>query len=149
MSTVFTKIIDGELPGNFAWADDVCVVFASINPITDGHMLVVSRKEVAKFTDLDDATLAHLMCVAAAVGRAQEKAFDAPRATMMIAGFDVPHVHLHVLPAWGEGELSMANATESADSKDLARATERIRMALVEQGHGDKVPAKLGSPSGE
>lgn len=145
MSTVFTKIINGELPGNFAWADEVCVVFASINPIADGHMLVVPRAEVARFTDLDDATLAHLMCVAAKIGRAQEKAFDAPRATMMIAGFDVPHVHLHVLPAWGEGELSMANAAENADSKQLAMATERIRMALVEQGHGEYVPERLGS----
>lgn len=145
MSTVFTKIINGELPGNFAWVDEVCVVFASINPIADGHMLVVPRAEVAKFTDLDDATLAHLMCVAAKIGRAQEKAFDAPRATMMIAGFDVPHVHLHVLPAWGEGELSMANAAESVDPKQLAMVTERIRMALVEQGHGEYVPEKLTS----
>lgn len=144
--TVFTKIINGELPGNFAWADEVCVAFASINPISQGHMLVVPRKEVASFTHTDDATLAHLMCIAAKIGRAQEKAFNAPRAALIIAGFDVPHLHLHVVPAWGEAELKFENAAESVDPKELALATERVRMALVEQGDGEHVPAQLSSP---
>ncbi|RLP07603.1 HIT family protein [Propionibacterium australiense] len=145
MSTVFTKIIEGEIPGRFAWADGVCVVFASINPIADGHMLVVPRAEVAKFTSADDALLAHLMGVAKVVGQAVEHAFDAPRAALLVAGFEVPHLHLHVLPAWGEAELSFANARSEVPGAELDAATEKVRAALRDLGHGATVPAELGS----
>lgn len=143
MATVFTKIINGEIPGNFAWADEICVVFASINPISEGHMLVVPRQEVAKFTDASDELLAHLMSVAAKVGRAQQAAFDAPRAALLVAGFEVPHLHLHVVPAWGEAELSFANAAASVNPAVLQRATQQVRDALVAQGDDDAVPQHI------
>ena len=60
MATVFTKIINGEFPGLFAWSDDQCAVFASIDPITEGHLLVVPRDEVVSFTQADEALFAHL-----------------------------------------------------------------------------------------
>lgn len=147
MSTIFTKIINGELPGLFAWADDRCVAFATIAPISDGHLLVVPRCEVSSFTQTDDDLLAHLMRVAAIIGRAQEQAFDAPRAALIIAGFEVPHLHLHVLPAWSEAQLSFANARADATSDELAATTEKIRAALRAQGHGANVPAELASPA--
>ena len=145
MSTVFTKIISGEFSGMFAWADEVCVVFATIEPISDGHMLVVPRQEVVAFTQADDALLAHLMKVAAIIGRAQEKAFEGSRAALIIAGFDVPHLHLHVIPAWGEAELSFANANGDATPDELVVATEQVREALRAQGHGTHVPVEIGS----
>lgn len=146
MASVFSKIISGEFSGLFAWADDVCVGFATIAPISDGHLLVVPRAEVASFTQADDELLAHLMRVAAIIGRAQEAAFDAPRAALIIAGFEVPHLHLHVIPAWGESELSFANARADVPRDELAGATERVRAALVAQGHGANVPATITSP---
>ncbi|MCL1840201.1 MAG: HIT family protein [Propionibacteriaceae bacterium] len=134
MSTLFTKIIEGELPGNFVWKDDQCVVFASIDPITPGHMLVVPRLEVAKFTDAPDDLLGHLMVVAKAVGRAGELAYDAPRAVMIIAGFDVDHLHLHVLPAWGQDQMTFARA-QRATPEQLADSCAKIRAALRELGY--------------
>jgi diadenosine tetraphosphate (Ap4A) HIT family hydrolase len=134
MSTLFTKIIDGELPGNFVWKDDQCVVFASIDPITPGHMLVVPRLEVAKFTDAPDELLGHLMVVAKAIGLAAEKAYDAPRAVMIIAGFDVDHLHLHVLPAWGQDQMTFARA-QRATPEELAASCDKIRTALRELGY--------------
>ncbi|GIG25941.1 HIT family protein [Cellulomonas denverensis] len=145
MSTLFTRIIDGEIPGRFVWADDRCVAFATIAPITDGHVLVVPRQEVARFTDADDDLLAHLMRVAKIVGTAQQQAFDAPRAALLVAGFEVPHLHLHVLPAWGEQQLSFDHARHDLPAEQLDAAAERLRAELRAGGHGGNVPAQLGS----
>ncbi|PFG36196.1 diadenosine tetraphosphate (Ap4A) HIT family hydrolase [Flavimobilis soli] len=145
MATLFTKIIDGEIPGRFVWADDRAVVFATIAPITAGHVLVVPRAEVAAFTDADDDLLAHLVRVAKVVGSAQKTAFGAPRAALLVAGFEVPHLHVHVLPAWGEAELSFANARPDTPGEELDAAAERLRAALREAGEGAHVPASLSS----
>lgn len=145
MSTLFTRIIDGEIPGRFVWADEACVAFATIAPITDGHVLVVPRAEVPRFTDADDDLLAHLTLVAKRIGTAQQEAFDAPRAALLVAGFEVPHLHLHVLPAWGEEQLSFANARQDLPAAQLDASAERLRDALRAGGHGARVPATLGS----
>ena len=110
MATLFTKIIDGDIPGRFVWADEVVVAFGTIAPITDGHVLVVPRAEIVQLTDAPDDVLSHLMLVARTIGRAQQHAWDAPRAALLVAGFEVPHLHLHVLPAWDEASLTFANA---------------------------------------
>ena len=106
MATLFTKIIDGDIPGRFVWADEVAVAFGTIAPITDGHVLVVPRAEILQLTDAPDDVLTHLMLVARTIGQAQQHAWDAPRAALLVAGFEVPHLHLHVLPAWDEASLT-------------------------------------------
>jgi diadenosine tetraphosphate (Ap4A) HIT family hydrolase len=146
MATLFTRIIRGEVPGRFVWSDEVCVAFATIAPISPGHVLVVPRTEVDRFTAAPDELLAHLMGVAKIVGAAQEKAFDAPRAALLVAGFEVPHLHLHVLPAWGEAHLSFADAKPDTPGEELDAAMHTLRAALRDAGHGDHVPPQLGSP---
>ncbi|MDO5494265.1 MAG: HIT family protein [bacterium] len=145
MSTVFEKIIAGEIPGLFAWADDVVVAFATIEPITPGHMLVVPRVPVDQFSDLDDDVLGHAAVVAARIGRAQRAAFDAPRSALIVAGFEVPHAHLHVIPAWDQAAIALSNA-RAADTSELRSATERVREALREMGWGAFVPSSISSP---
>ena len=146
MASVFSKIISGEFSGLFAWADDRCVAFATIEPISAGHLLVVPRDEVPAFTQADDDLLANLARVAKIIGRAQEQAFEAPRAALIIAGFEVAHLHLHVLPAWGEAQLSFANARKDASHAELAASTEKVRAALRAQGQGANVPVSISSP---
>lgn len=146
MSSVYTKILRGDLPGRFVWADDVCVALATIAPITPGHMLVVPREEIPKFTEVPDELLAHLAVVAKTIGRAQEAAFDAPRAAVIVAGFEVPHTHVHVLPAWGEAALTFENANSNVPEETLDADAERVRAALVDAGHGANVPAQMGKP---
>lgn len=146
MSTVFTKIIAGQIPGRFVWADDVCVVFATIAPITDGHMLVVPREEVDQYTGAPDELLAHLSVVAKKVGQAQRAVWDAPRAAVLVAGFEVPHLHIHVLPAWDEASLRFDNARSDVPGEQLDGAAEKLRAALRDAGHGANVPTELGSP---
>lgn len=147
MATLFTKIIDGEIPGRFVWADDVAVAFATIAPITDGHALVVPRAEVDQLTDAPDELLAHLVAVAKAIGNAQKAAWDSPRAALLVAGFEIPHLHLHVLPAWDEASLTFANARNDVPAGELDVAAERLRTALRDAGHGANVPARLDSPA--
>ena len=139
--SVFTKIIDGEIPGTFVWSDDVCVAFATIEPHADGHVLVVPRAEIDKFTDLDDDTANHLFKVARIIGRAQEQAFDVVRSGLVIAGFGVPHVHLHVIPMNDEKVLSFASARKNEPAEKIGAAMTALRSALGGAGYGDNVPA--------
>ena len=132
--SVFSRIIAGELPGHVVWADQRAVAFLSINPLKRGHTLVVPREEVDHWLDLDADLLAHLSEVARRVGRAQQRAFDPERVGMMIAGLEVPHVHLHVVPIDGVHDLDFANAAASVPDDELASAAEAIRAELRELG---------------
>lgn len=121
MSTVFTKIISGDLPGHFVYRDDRAVVFLSINPIRPGHALVVPVEEVSHWVDLPEDLCAHLMRVSQRVARAQMKILKPQRVGMIIAGFEVPHTHLHVVPIDHEGQLSFSHAAHSVDHAELAK----------------------------
>lgn len=129
MATLFTKIINGEIPGELVWEDDVCVAFLNIAPLTRGHALVVPRAEVDLWTDLDPATMGHLMEVAATVGRAQLGAFGGKRVGVVIQGFEVPHAHVHVFPASSPDDFDLSAATPR-DPADLAQDAVLLREAL-------------------
>ncbi|HZP28365.1 MAG TPA: HIT family protein [Acidimicrobiia bacterium] len=136
MPTIFTRIIDGEIPGTFVWRDPECVAFLSINPIQPGHTLVVPRVEVDHWLDADPALNAHLMTVSQVIGQAIHRAFSPPRVGLLVAGFEVPHVHLHVLPITGEQDLHLDRSARSVDPAELAANGERIRAALRDLGAG-------------
>jgi histidine triad (HIT) family protein len=132
--TVFTRIITGELPGRFVWRDDVCVAFLSVNPLKPGHALVVPRAEVDHWIDLEPGVMAHLTDVSRQIGRAQQQAFSPVRVGLMIAGLEVPHVHLHVVPIDGVHDLDFANAAADPDPAGLDAAADALRTALRDQG---------------
>jgi histidine triad (HIT) family protein len=142
MATLFTRIIDGEIPGRFVWTDDTCVAFSTIAPIAPGHALVVPRVEVDHWIDLDDEVAAHLMVVARAIGAAQMDAFRPARIGMIIAGMEVPHTHLHVIPIETEADLDFRRADASASAESLDDAADRLRSALRARGHGAEVPQR-------
>lgn len=134
MPTVFTRIIDGEIPGTFVWRDDQCVAFLSINPVNPGHVLIVPRAEVDEWTDLDPALASHLMMVAQTVGHAVKQAFSPVRVGLLIAGLEVPHTHLHVMPIHaGESDLHLDRAG-TATPEDLKAAADKIRAVLRTNG---------------
>ena len=122
MATIFTRIIDGGIPGVFVHRDDHCVVFMSINPIARGHALVVPIDEFDHWVDGSPELIAHLFEVARRVGVAQLKAFDCQRVGLIIAGYEVPHAHIHVIPTNSMADLSFANAARSVDRDDLHAA---------------------------
>lgn len=137
MATIFTRIIGGEFPGRFVWKDDRCVAFLSINPLQPGHTLVVPRDEVDHWIDLDAGLAEHLMAVSRQIGRAQAGAFGPVKVGLMIAGLEVPHVHLHVVPISGVHDLDFANAERDPDPAALDAAAEKLREALRAAGHAE------------
>ncbi|MDG1365418.1 MAG: HIT family protein [Acidimicrobiales bacterium] len=131
MPTIFTRIIDGEIPGRFVHSDDACVAFMDVRPLAPGHVLVVPRTEVDHWTDLDADTAAHLMMVAQRIGRAQRDLLSPARVGLMIAGFEVPHVHVHVVPMNSMGDLDFSRAEPNPDQADVERIHAVLSAALA------------------
>lgn len=137
MASVFTRIIDGELPGRFVWRDEQAVAFLSIEPLRPGHTLVVPRQEVDHWLDLEPELAAHLMRVAQAVGRGIQRAFDPTKVGLVILGLEVRHVHLHLSPIDGMRDLDFARADRKPDPGAMDTAAERLRTALRELGYAE------------
>ncbi|WP_027019646.1 HIT family protein [Corynebacterium sputi] len=136
MATVFSKIINGELPGRFVYRDDSVVAFLTIEPVAYGHVLVVPVQEIDKWTDASPEVWASVNEVAQMVGRAVVDSFDAPRAGYLIAGFEVPHLHVHVFPAADMSGYSLANALRDPDPQKMDEAAEKLRAALGTDADG-------------
>ena len=130
--TVFSRIISGELPGHFVHRDERCAAFLSIAPLQPGHTLVVPVDEVDDWTDADPDLLAHLITVARAVGRAQHRVYRPVKVGMMIAGLEVPHLHLHVVPIATVTDLDFSNADASVTSMNSGSEAEKLRAAMAD-----------------
>ncbi len=133
MSTVFTKIIDGELPGTFVWRDEHCVAFLSINPLQPGHTLVAPIDEVDHWLDLAPDLQAHLFAVAGRIGQAQMRVFSPERIGLVIAGFEVPHCHLHLCPVNSMADMNFSRALPMASPDELTGPAQAIRAQLDAQ----------------
>lgn len=130
MSTLFTKIINGELPGVFVYRDELCVCFMTINPITVGHALVVPIQEVDEWTDLPEATTAHIFNVARRISNAQKIAFGCTRVGLVVAGYEIPHCHLHLIPSNSMEDFRFENAATQVDRAELVENASMIEAAL-------------------
>jgi diadenosine tetraphosphate (Ap4A) HIT family hydrolase len=139
MPTIFTRVIDGELPGTFVWRDERAAAFMSINPLARGHVLVVPTAEVDHWIDLDPDLAGHLFDVSRVIGAAQSAAFHCLRVGLIIAGYEVPHTHLHVIPTDSMRELDFANAAATVEPGELESAAEEIRAQLRAAGREEVV----------
>lgn len=135
MATLFTKIITGEIPGRFVWSDEACVAFLTIDPLTDGHAMVVSREEIEQWTDADEQTWAHLQRVAQIIGRAQQAEWEAPRVGMLLEGFEVAHLHVHTWPAFSAADFDPHAVMRDVPDERFEEAAERLRTRLRADGH--------------
>jgi len=135
MASIFTRIIQGEIPGRFVWRDDICVALLTIAPLRPGHAMVIPRKEVDHWLDLDDATAAHLTKVAKCIGKGLMKVYKPAKVGLVIAGLEVRHVHLHVVPIDGISDLDFAHQDPNATAVDLDRAAEGLRESLTSLGY--------------
>lgn len=132
MASVFTKIINGELPGRFVYEDDDIVAFLTIAPITQGHTLVVPRAEIDNWQNVDSPVFGRVMEVAQLIGKAVVKAFPAERAGVIIAGMEVPHLHVHVFPTNNLADFGFANADQNPSQQSLDDAHAKIKAALAQ-----------------
>ncbi|HUO40533.1 MAG TPA: HIT family protein [Mycobacterium sp.] len=131
MASVFTKIINGELPARFVYEDDEVVAFLTIEPMTQGHTLVVPRAQIDQWQDVDGKTLGCVMEVAQRIGRAVCLAFGTERAGLIIAGLEVPHLHVHVFPARNLSDFGFANVDRHPSPDSLDEAQAKIKDALA------------------
>jgi len=129
--TIFSRIIDGQLPAHFVYEDDRCVAFLSINPLKPGHTLVVPRVEADHWLDLGADEWQHLAQVSQRLGAALQDAYDPAKVGMMLAGLEVPHVHVHLVPIWDVHDLDFANAQADPGQDVLAAEADRVRSAIA------------------
>jgi len=135
VASIFTRIIGGELPGRFVWKDEHAVAFLTINPLRPGHTLVVPRLEVDHWLDLEPALAQHLMRVAQHVGQAIQRGFHPTKVGLIIAGLEVPHVHLHLVPVEDLRDFDFSRADKNPSPAVMDEAAKTLRGALRELGH--------------
>lgn len=129
MASIFSQIIAGDIPGTFIWQDDLCVAIMTIQPIRDGHVLVIPKQEIDHWYDMSDELTAHLMLVSKKISRAIKQAFPCERVGLMIAGLEVPHTHIHLLPIDGMDDFDLSGLAFS-DPETLKIAADKILAAL-------------------
>jgi histidine triad (HIT) family protein len=130
MTTIFTKIINGDIPGTFVYKDEHCVAFMSINPIAPGHVLVVPRAEIDEWTDLPTDLAVHVLNVAHRLGRTLKVSHPCVRVGLIIAGYEVNHCHIHLIPTQTMADVDFSNAATSVTREELETHSAAIIKAL-------------------
>jgi histidine triad (HIT) family protein len=130
MASLFTRIIQGEIPGRFVYRDDRVVAFLTIAPLKPGHTLVVPIQEVDHWIDMPVDLAAHTFAVAQKVAKAIQQEFQPTKVGLIIAGLEVRHTHLHLSPIWEIGDLIFAKQQQNPDPALMDDAMHRLRRAL-------------------
>lgn len=126
MATIFTKIVNGEIPCYKIAEDDRFFAFLDINPMTKGHTLVVPKTEKDYIFDLDEATYSALMLFAKKVAHAIEKAIPCKRIGVAVIGLEVPHAHVHLIPINQESDMNFKNPKLKLSVEEMNEIAERI-----------------------
>jgi histidine triad (HIT) family protein len=130
MPSIFTRIINREIPGHIVAEDDRFIAFLDIMPLVPGHVLVVPKQEVDYIFDLDDATLAGLHVFAKKVAVAIKKVIPCKRIGVAVIGLEVPHVHVHLVPMNTMGDINFTRPKLKPLPEELAAVAGKIRGAL-------------------
>jgi histidine triad (HIT) family protein len=131
MTTIFTRIIEGQIPGTFIYRDSLCVAFLSINPLADGHVLVVPIEEVDHWIDMSRELSAHMFSVSHRISLAISKAFPCTRVGLIIAGYEINHCHIHLIPTTTMSEMNFANAAANVERSVLEAQAEKLISELA------------------
>ena len=134
MASIFTRIINREIPGHFVWEDDLCFSIMTIQPIRQGHLMVIPRQEVDHWDDVPEATATHLMAVCQKIAKAIKAVVPCRRIGVSIVGIEVPHTHIHLMPMDTTADMDFRNAREMSQDQ-LAETADSIREALLARGH--------------
>jgi histidine triad (HIT) family protein len=113
MSTIFTKIINQEIPGQFVYEDEICVALMDKFPAVIGQVLVIPKKEVDYAFDLDEETYSHIFRVAKKIVNAMDSVYSTTRTCLVVEGFEVPHVHIKLYPMT-KHDTSLAKAIDNS-----------------------------------
>lgn len=128
--TIFSKIINGDIPAYKIAENENFIAFLDIAPLVNGHVLVVPKTEIDKFFDLPDSYLAAMLVFAKPIAHAIEKAFDCNRCGISVVGLEVPHAHLHLVPINSANDLNFTKAKVAVTANDLKAVQEKILAKL-------------------
>lgn len=126
MASIFTKIINGELPSYKIAEDDKCYAFLDISPLAEGHTLVVPKQEVDYIFDIDDELYTHFHLFAKKVAKAIKQAVPCDKVGMAVIGLDVRHAHIHLVPLKAVGDLNFAKEKLSLPAEQMKAIAEKI-----------------------
>jgi histidine triad (HIT) family protein len=126
MASIFTKIINGEIPCYKVAESETCFAFLDINPLSKGHTLVVPKMEVNYIFDVEDELYTELMLFAKKVGKAIEKVVPCERIGVTVIGLEVPHAHVHLIPINSLSDMNFAKPKLNLSKDELAELAERI-----------------------
>ena len=129
MPTLFTRIVNGEIPCHKLYEDEHCLSFLDLRPINPGHALVIPKQEIDYIFDVPDDLLQRMITVAKRVANAIDQAVPCKRVGVIVAGLEVPHAHIHLVPIHGIGDINFANAKD-ATQDELAATAAAIRAQL-------------------
>lgn len=127
---IFAKIAAGEIPSYKVAENDKYYAFLDINPLKEGHTLIIPRREEDYFFDLDDIELAEIMVFAKRVAEAIKKAFPCKKVGMAVLGLEVPHAHIHLVPMQSEGDMNFANEKLKLTEEQFMAIAEKIQNNL-------------------
>lgn len=130
MASIFTKIINREIPGHIVAEDDNYIAFLDISPLVHGHVLVVPKKEIDYMYDLDDETLAGLHIFAKTVAKAMEKVIPCKRIGVAVIGIEVPHCHVHLVPLNSMDDINFTRPKIHPSDEELRSMAEKIRSSF-------------------
>ena len=130
MATIFTKIINGEIPSYKIAEDENYFAFLDINPLKKGHTLVVPKQETDYLFDLDDQTLGGMMIFAKPIARAIDKVIDCNRVAVVVLGMEVPHAHIHLIPLDRESDACFSQPKLKLSEEEFEEIAEKIRGAM-------------------
>lgn len=130
MSTIFTKIIRGEIPAYKIAEDDNFIAFLDVFPLTKGHTLVIPKMEVDYIFGLDDEILSGLMVFAKKVALALEKSVECKRIGVAVIGLEVPHAHIHLVPIHTVGDINFAQPKQKFKDEEMKAIAEKIKSNL-------------------
>ncbi len=132
MSSIFSKIIAGEIPCYKIAENKYGLAFLDINPLKEGHLLVVPKKEVDDLFDLDNETYAHLLSFAKNVATATRAVIPCKRIGVIVLGFEVPHAHIHLIPINNEGEANFRNPKIKFTKEEFELTRQKISQSFAE-----------------
>lgn len=131
MATIFSKIIAGEIPSHKIAENEEFFAFLDINPIAEGHTLVVPKKEIDYLFDIEDDLLGRMMIFSKKVAHAIEKAIPCQRVGLTVIGLEVPHAHIHLVPIKKESDIYFGNPKLKKTPEELAEIAANIRMQFI------------------
>ena len=129
MASIFTRIVNGEIPSYKIAETDKCYAFLDIAPLKEGHTLVIPKKEVDYIFDLDDETYAALTAFAKKVAEAIKEAIPCKRVGVAVLGMEVPHAHIHLVPLQTEGDLNFKNPKKELTKEEFKQIALEISSA--------------------